>query len=175
MVLFLLICCSFLLSLCVRAWLCFYYEWFSEVSTVKHVYALQYSLMKVPRQSFFCGSFLLFMFPVYLYYAVLSVSCSLVITSCERADLLALLRGVWWCFVFLSLSHVVFRARCSTWLYWFLILAFFLTSLGPLSRNMTRIPICWEEKWSTFRNVNFSIESIVKFLRNAWTWKNRLI
>ena len=43
------------------------------------------------RRRFFCGSFLLFMFHVYLYYTVLSFPYSLVITCYERADLLALL------------------------------------------------------------------------------------
>ena len=62
--------------------------------------------MKVPRQSLFCGSFLLFMFPVYLYHDVLSVSCSLVITSCERADLLALLCVMFSC-VFVTFPYSV--------------------------------------------------------------------
>ena len=51
--------------------------------------------------------------------------CSRVITCWER---------IWpwlpcaWCFLaFLSLSHMVSRVRCGTWLYWFLILAFFFT------------------------------------------------
>ena len=44
--------------------------------------------------------FLLFMFHVCLYYGVLSVSCSLLITCWEWADILALLRDV-----FLWLSH----------------------------------------------------------------------
>ena len=46
--------------------------------------------------------FLLFLFHVYLCYAALSVPCSLVITSCEKADLLALL------FVVLSCVFVTF-------------------------------------------------------------------
>ena len=49
------------------------------------------------------------MFHVCLYYTVLSVPCSLVITYWERADLLALL-----CVMFprvLSLSHTVSRVK----------------------------------------------------------------
>ena len=72
-----------------------------------------------------CGSFLLYMFHVYLCYAVLSVPCSLVITCCERADILALLRFVFACV--LSLYHMLFRVRYGTWLYRFLIFAFLST------------------------------------------------
>ena len=43
------------------------------------------------KARFFCGSLLLFMFQVCLYYAVLFVPCSLVATCWERADILALL------------------------------------------------------------------------------------
>ena len=50
-----------------------------------------YFLLIVLGQCFFCGSFLLFMFHVCLCYLVLSVPCSLVVTSWERADLLAFL------------------------------------------------------------------------------------
>ena len=46
-------------------------------------------LLTVPRRCFFCGSFLLTMVHVCLCNTVLSVSCSLVITCWERADLLA--------------------------------------------------------------------------------------
>ena len=54
-------------------------------------------LLTISRRCFFCGSFLLFMFHVYLCYAVLSVLCSLVITCWKRADLLALLCVVFSC------------------------------------------------------------------------------
>ena len=59
-------------------------------------------LLSVPRQCFFCGSFLLFMLHVCLCYAVLSVACSLMITCLERVDLSALLCVVFchfpiWC------------------------------------------------------------------------------
>ena len=74
---------------------------------------------------FQCGTFLLFMFHDCLYYTVLSVPCSLVITCWERAGLLALLCVVFSCV--LSLSHRVFQVRFDTWLYLFLIFAFIFT------------------------------------------------
>ena len=46
-------------------------------------------LFYIQRRCFFYGSFLLFLLHVCLYYTVLSVSCSLVITFWERAGLLA--------------------------------------------------------------------------------------
>ena len=52
------------------------------------------------------------MFHSCLYYTIVSVPCSLVITCWERADLLALL-----CMMFpyvLSLSQMVSRVRCGT-------------------------------------------------------------
>ena len=48
---------------------------------------LQYFFLTVPRRCFFCGSFLLCMFHVCLYYAVLSVPCILVITCFESTSL----------------------------------------------------------------------------------------
>ena len=45
----------------------------------------------IPRRCFFRGSFLLMMFHVYLYYAVLPFPCSLMVTCLERAVLGALL------------------------------------------------------------------------------------
>ena len=55
---------------------------------------------------------LLFMFHVCLYYTVLSVPCSLMITSWKRADLLALLCVMFPCV--LSLFHMVCLGRCGT-------------------------------------------------------------
>ena len=45
-----------------------------EAGTVKHIQALQYFLLTVPRLCFFCGPFLLFVFFVCLCFTVLSVS-----------------------------------------------------------------------------------------------------
>ena len=78
-------------------------------------------LLTVPRRYFFCGYF----FCVCLYYGVLSVYSSLVVTCLEIADLLALLYVMFSC-VFFSLSQTVFWIRCGTWLYRFLIFAFFV-------------------------------------------------
>ena len=50
--------------------------------------------------------FLLFMFHVYLCYAVLSVPCSLLVTCLERADTLALKCAVFSC-VFVIFSYDV--------------------------------------------------------------------
>ena len=63
-------------------------------------------LLTVPRRGFFCGSFILFMFHVCLYYTVESVPCSLVITCWERADLLALLCVMFPC-VFVTFPYGV--------------------------------------------------------------------
>ena len=79
-------------------------------------------LLTVPRQYFFCGSFVLFMSCVCN--AFTSVHCCLVVTCWERADLLALVCDV---YCVLILSHVVSWVRCGTWLYRFLIFAVFLT------------------------------------------------
>ena len=49
---------------------------------------------------FLWWSFLLFMFHACLYYTVLSVPCSLVISCLERADLLALLSVMFSCVLF---------------------------------------------------------------------------
>ena len=63
-------------------------------------------LLTIPMRDFFCGSFLLFMIHVCLWYAVLSISCSLVITCWERADFLALLCIVFSC-VFVTFPYGV--------------------------------------------------------------------
>ena len=60
-----------------------------------------------------------------VYHAFLSVRSSLVVTCWKRANLLALLYVIFSCV--LSLSHVVSWVRCGTWLYRFLICAFWLT------------------------------------------------
>ena len=62
-------------------------------------------LLTALRRCFFCGSFLLYMFHIYLCFAVLSVPSNLVIACWESADLLALLCVVFSCVM--SLSHMV--------------------------------------------------------------------
>ena len=56
-----------------------------------------------------------------------SVHCCLVVAWRERSGLLALVGDV---IVFLILPHVVSWVRCRTWLFRFLIIAFFLTCNG---------------------------------------------
>ena len=53
-------------------------------------------LLTVPMHYFFCGSFVLFMSCVC--HVIASVRCCLVVTCWERADLLALVYGVYLCF-----------------------------------------------------------------------------
>ena len=61
-----------------------------EVSAVKLFYALQKKmlLLTVPRQYFFCGSFMLFVFRAFVIFSCLFVTCW------ERADHLALVCDV---------------------------------------------------------------------------------
>ena len=63
-------------------------------------------LLTVPRRWFFCGTCLLFMFHVYLRYAIMSVSYSIVITCWESADLLAVLCVMFSC-VFVTFPYGV--------------------------------------------------------------------
>ena len=63
-------------------------------------------LLTVPRLSFFCGSFSLFMFHICLSYTVLSVPCIIVIAFWGRADLFALLCVMFPC-VFVTFPCVV--------------------------------------------------------------------
>ena len=83
-----------------------------EAGTVKLVQSLQCFLLTVPRRCFYCGSFLLFTFHVSLYYAILSVPCSLVISCWERADLLFVLCVM--LFVYLSRFNMMSCVRCGT-------------------------------------------------------------
>ena len=68
-----------------------------------------YILLTVPRRYFFCGSFVLLMSCVFHVFA--PVHCCLVVTSWEKADLLALVCDV---NCDLLLSHVVSLVRCAT-------------------------------------------------------------
>ena len=61
-----------------------------------------------------------------------------------------------WCFlVFLSLSHVVSRAMCGTWLYRFLIIAFFFTL------SLIR---CWIAIWNGVFHTNMFIFSSLQIV-----------
>ena len=76
--------------------------------------------MAVPRQHFFCGSFLLIMFHFSIYYAVLSVSCGLVVACWE-----GLASCVCVCVFFFVVLPFSVPCWCGAWLYHFLIFAFF--------------------------------------------------
>ena len=65
---------------------------------------------------FFCGSFLLFWYHVYLCYTVLSVPCSLVIPCWDKADLLALLHVVFSC-VFVTFPYGILVQVWYTYLF----------------------------------------------------------
>ena len=90
-----------------------------ELGTLKHIKALQYFVMTIPRQCFFFAIYL----HVFLCHIALSVSCSLVFACLNRADLLALLYvmfscnfvsfpyGVVW-YLIVSLSDLAFFLFC---------------------------------------------------------------
>ena len=73
-------------------------------------------LLTVPRGCFFCGSFLLSMFHVCLYYTIVSVPCTFVITCWKKTDLSALLCVMCPC-VFVTVTYGVLGKV------WFLILS----------------------------------------------------
>ena len=83
-------------------------------------------------------------------HAVLSVLCSLVAPA--GRELTSWLFCVWCLLVFLSLSHVVSWVRRGTWLYWFLICAFFLTFTAILSDNIDRRGLSPPVKYVTVRS-----------------------
>ena len=111
-----------------------------EVDAIKPVIFL----LTVQRWCFIWGYFSVFMFHVCLYYTVLSVHSSLVITCWERADLLTLLCITFPCV--LSLSHTVSWVRCGTWLYRTLSFAFFTFAEQQSSQlwSVSKMPITLE-------------------------------
>ena len=86
------------------------FNWFKPSSEI--------FLLTVPRQCFFCWSFVLFMSCVF--HAFPSVRCCLVVTCWEGSCLRYFV-------VFLSVLDVLSWVRCGTWLYQFLIFVAFLT------------------------------------------------
>ena len=69
--------------------------------------------LTIPRQCFFCGSFLLVMLHVCVCCAVVSVPCSLVVTCWEKADLLAVSCVVFVTFLNVSSSTSELRVRLA--------------------------------------------------------------
>ena len=99
-------------------------EYFDGFLTLYHKTSLsppvKMFLLTIPRQCFFCGSSLLFMFCVSN--SFLSVHCSLVFTCWERSNLFALL------FVMFSCVFVTFPCVGLGQFYRVLIFAFLFTS-----------------------------------------------
>ena len=86
-----------------QTFMCFIHiSWYRETSLSPPVQNVIFSLI-VPRRYFFCGSFL---FSVCRGHIVLYVSCSLMATCGERADLLALM------YVMFSFVFCHFPIRC---------------------------------------------------------------
>ena len=87
----------------------------------------------------FCGSFLLFMFHVYISYAVLSVLAALWSPAGKALSCVL-------CYpVFLSLSQMVFRVRHGTWLYQSMSFAFLSTKSRQVTwalRNLVKDCCC---------------------------------
>ena len=81
------------------------------------------------RRYFFCGSYMFLFCLVFAMSLCASVYMSFVVTCWERADLLALVCGVYCEFVTFPLVSWV---RCGTWLYRFLIFAPLLTLSPPV-------------------------------------------
>ena len=92
--------------------------------------------MTVPRRYFFCGSFMFLFCLVFAMSLYASVYMCFVVTCWERADLLALVCGVYCEFVTFPLVSWV---RCGALLYRFLIFAplltLTLTSITPAERH----------------------------------------
>ena len=100
-------------------------------------------LLTLPRRCFFRGSFMSFLSCV-CYVLCASVYMCFVVACWERADLLALVCGVFCEFVTFPLVSWV---RCGTWLYRFLIFAPLLTCFVMLwctSVCWCLVVTCWE-------------------------------
>ena len=70
-------------------------------------------LLTVRRRCFFCGSFLLVMLDIGVCCAAMSVSCNIVVTCWERADLLAVVFVLFVTFANVSWSTSELRARLA--------------------------------------------------------------
>ena len=84
--------------------------------------ALLWTLLTVPRRYFFCGSFVILFVCLSCFHV-----CSLLPCGHMMEKGWPLGYRLWCLIASLSLSNVVSLVRCGTWLYWFLIFAFFLT------------------------------------------------
>ena len=100
-------------------------ENFRPIMQLNMPFSIFFTDLKLTIQSNWFSGYLLFMFRVC--HTVLSVHCSLVVIGWKRANLLVLLYVMFSC-VFV-ISPMVSWVSCGTWLYRFLIFAFFLTLL----------------------------------------------
>ena len=125
-------------ALGLRNYYYYYYYWqFIDKIFTLHILPAVYDLglhclhrIRLTRLHFFCGSFM-FLFCLVFYMSLCaSVYMCFVVTCWERADLLALVCGVYCEFVTFPLVSWV---RCGTWLYRFLIFAPLLTYVGSCS------------------------------------------
>ena len=148
-----------------------YFYWRAKLVSVK-------VLLTVPSRCFSCGSFLVFMYPLRLYYTVLSVPC--------------LLRKVWHldsvvCNASLCICHVpiwcLMWGVVLAWLYWF---PFFASSLLIVQSNNALLK-AWLNFYHTFTFMKKIFVGILdmKFcicssLRYGWCiyhtcWKNKYL
>ena len=85
--------------------------WFRKIIFNKIAAVRTYILLTVPRRYFFCGSFMFLFCLVFAMFCARSVYMCFVVTCWERADLLALVCGVFCEFVTFPLVSWV---RCGT-------------------------------------------------------------
>ena len=89
---------------------------------------------------------------------ILSSLCLAVLWSSDGKEMISCLSYMW-CFLVLSLFHSMFWIRCGTWLYRFLIFAFFLTLVEGIIRN-----ILWNYFYFIGIILNFHISDLEHFL-----------
>ena len=79
-----------------------------------------------------------------------------------------------WCVLFLSLSQVVSWVRCGAWLYWFLIIAFFLT-LPTLYPHYRPTKWMWTVKIvpTCAQHINVIWETPIECARNHTAGRHR--
>ena len=143
-----------------------------EVGAVKPVQALQWGvLLTVPRRCFFCGSFMILFCLVFAVSLCASVYMCLVVTYWERADLLALVCGVYCEFVTFPLVSWV---RCGTWLYRFLIFAPLLTLIHRILWIIILLIKSWQAYWVDVIKFYLNQRKSVGNLNFSWTRRQQM-
>ena len=134
---------------------------FSTLANMLAANSLRIPQVTVPRRCFFCGSYSLFFFS--LFHTAMSVFA--VLWSHVGKRLTSWLCCMWLFIVFSSLSHTMFWVRFCTWLYRFLIFAFFLSlfrisALGELiSVNIFKksyLPCLLRQRYNQFKIKTYS-------------------